>query len=83
MPLQYKPEPRETHAYAFDPNSNRQKAAARNSSAAARVPVEGEYVNATEIGARLGITPAAARARLTREQKKPGRVTWEGLAREK
>ena len=42
--------------------------------------IEGETVTLVQMGRRLGITEDTARLRLRREARKPGPVTWAGLA---
>lgn len=47
--------------------------------AQAKFLVEGEYVNADQIAARIGVHPTTARERLKSAKKMPGPVTWERL----
>lgn len=46
-----------------------------------RFLIEGEQVTYTDMAARLGIHPKAARSRFKTECRKPGPVTWAGLER--
>jgi hypothetical protein len=46
-----------------------------------RHSVEGQLVTSQEIADRIGTTRSLACKRLCRERKKPGPVTWVGLAR--
>jgi len=41
--------------------------------------IEGELLTTRAVAERLGVTPAAARARLAKARKKDGPVTWEKL----
>lgn len=43
--------------------------------------VDGEYVTTQQMAERLGITRRQVSDRMRRERKKPGPLTWEGLAR--
>lgn len=49
--------------------------------AVADYSIEGEPVTHAQIGQRLGVSVSAARKRFLRERRKPGPVTWAGLAR--
>lgn len=79
MPLNYIPEKREMNGYLFDSDSTRQKKAAKRAKRLASVLIEGEYLTATDIGERLGVSSSVARERLQRCKKMPGPVTWERL----
>lgn len=46
---------------------------------AGRYCIEGELMTYAQVGVRLGVSESVAGARVKREQKKDGPVTWAGL----
>ena len=60
---------------------NAKATSARSAGRPQRYMVEGEALTVPQIAQRLNLRPETARYRMLREQRKPGRVTWEGLGR--
>lgn len=66
---------------SYYPTERELKKARGNAVRVATYCIEGEWVTMQQIAERLGITRVQVSDRMRRERKKPGPLTWEGLAR--
>ena len=69
------------HGNGYYPSEAELRKARGNATRLERYLVDGEYFTTQQMAERLGITRTQVSSRMRRERRKPGPLTWEGLAR--